>query len=173
MPLGEGDDAFAKHIPNGGSLKDIPDSCLPEPYAGRARTNGGWTWYYRKPRPELPARGVIDSIRPIYATIIAPDVYVKGKPGSFHWEAVDRHTHTDKNGYYSSPVPQRRLTLRECARLQTFPDWFAFEGTPLQIHRQIGNAVPVEFARRLCEAVAQLIEHGDDRAMIPNQQELF
>lgn len=173
VPLGEGDNAFAKHIPNGGSLKDIPDQNLPEPYSERKRTNGGWTWYYRKPRPELPARGVIASIRPIYATILAPDVYVKGKPDSWCWEAVDRQAHTDKKGYYTSPVPQRRLTLRECARLQTFPDWFRFEGTPLQVHRQIGNAVPVEFARRLCEAVTCLIEYGDEVATIPNQTELF
>ena len=173
VPLGEGDDSVAMHIPNGGSLKDIPDSNLPPPYSGRERTHGGWTWYYRKPRSELPARGVIASIRPIYATILAPDVYVQGKTNSWSWEAVDRQTHTDKNGYYTSPVPQRRLTLRECARLQTFPDWFGFAGTPLQVHRQIGNAVPVEFARRLCEAVAQLIEHGDDGAMISDQRELF
>ena len=173
VPLGEGDDFVARHIPNGGSLKDIPDANLPAPYSGRERTHGGWTWYYRKPRPELPARGVIASIRPIYATILAPDVYVKGTTESWNWEPVDRQTHTDKNGYYMSPIPQRRLTLRECARLQTFPDWFKFKGTPLQIHRQIGNAVPVEFARRLCESVVSLIEHGDEFALVPNQSELF
>lgn len=173
VPLGEGDDLVARHIPNGGSLKDIPNSHLPAPYSKRKRTNGGWTWYYRKPRSELPARGVIASIRPIYATILAPDIYTKGKADSWYWEAVDRQTHTDKNGYYTSPVPQRRLTIRECARLQTFPDWFRFQGTPLQVHRQIGNAVPVEFARRLCEAVVSLIEYGDEVAMIPSQPELF
>jgi DNA (cytosine-5)-methyltransferase 1 len=172
VPLGEGDNAVAGHIPNGGSLKDIPDENLPAPYRGRERTHGGWTWYYRKPRTELPARGVIASIRPIYATILAPDVYVTGKPDSWRWEAVDPQSYTDKNGYYTSPVPQRRLTIRECARLQTFPDWFRFEGTPLQVHRQIGNAVPVEFARRLCEAVARLIEYGDEVA-IQNQPDLF
>jgi DNA (cytosine-5)-methyltransferase 1 len=173
VPLGDGDDSVARHIPNGGSLKDIPDSYLPIPYKGRVRTHGGWTWYYRKPRPELPGRGVIASIRPIYATILAPDVYVKGESGSWRWEPVDRKAHTDRKGYFTSPVPQRRLTIRECARLQTFPDWFRFEGSPLQIHRQIGNAVPVEFARRLCEAVARLIEHGDEVAERPSQGKLF
>lgn len=173
VPLGDADDLVARHIPNGGSLKDIPDRHLPAPYCGRARVPGGWQWYYRKPRPILPARGVIASIRPIYATILAPDVYVKGTADSWTWEVVDRQTHTDKNGYYTSPVPQRRLTIRECARLQTFPDWFRFEGTPLQVHRQIGNAVPVEFARQLCEAVILLIEHGDEVAMNSCQLELF
>jgi DNA (cytosine-5)-methyltransferase 1 len=173
VPLGAVDSSIGIHIPNGGSLKDIPDKHLPAPYVGRPRTNGGWTWYFRKPRPELPSRGVIASIRPNYATILAPDVFVKGKPGAWRWEPVDQRDYTDKNGYYTSPVAPRRLTMRECARLQTFPDWFEFEGSPLQIYRQIGNAVPVEFARRLCEAMARLIEHGDEVAELPAQRELF
>ena len=173
VPLNPGDSQIALHIPNGGSLKDIPDAHLPNTYAGRERTDSGWTWYYRKPRPDLPGRGVIASIRPIYATILAPDVLVKGKPGSWRWEPIDPKEHTDRNGYYTSPVPPRRLTIRECARLQTFPDWFKFQGTPLQVHRQIGNAVPVEFARRLCKAVADLIEHGDQAVELPAQRELF
>jgi DNA (cytosine-5)-methyltransferase 1 len=46
------------------------------------------------------------------------------------------------------------LTVRECARLQTFPDDFEFFGTIFDKHRQIGNAVPVDLAERLCSAVA-------------------
>jgi DNA (cytosine-5)-methyltransferase 1 len=173
IPLGKLDASIALHIPNGGSLKDIPDEHLPSPYNGRPRTNGGWTWYYRKPRPELPARGVIASIRANYATILAPDVRLKGKPGAWKWEPVERGEHTENNGYYTSPVQPRRLTMRECARLQTFPDWFRFHGSPLQVHRQIGNAVPVELARRLCEAVAKLIEQGDVAVEQPTQPQLF
>ena len=43
----------------------------------------------------------------------------------------------------------RRLTLREQARLQTFPDWFHFAGRPYSQYKQVGNAVPPLFGKQL------------------------
>ena len=40
------------------------------------------------------------------------------------------------------PVEDRPLTIRECARVQTFPDTFSFEGSAAQRIQQIGNAIP-------------------------------
>jgi DNA (cytosine-5)-methyltransferase 1 len=40
------------------------------------------------------------------------------------------------------PTEDRPLTIRECARIQTFPDWFEFSGNSSEKIQQIGNAIP-------------------------------
>jgi len=51
------------------------------------------------------------------------------------------------------PSLNRMLTLRECARIQTFPDTFFFCGTEYQKALQIGNAIPPVLARALAEQI--------------------
>ena len=43
---------------------------------------------------------------------------------------------------YHYLINRQRLTNRERARIQSFPDWFQFSGTPSEIRTQLGNAVP-------------------------------
>jgi DNA (cytosine-5)-methyltransferase 1 len=57
------------------------------------------------------------------------------------------------NGRYGHPEQNRAISLREAASLQTFPDSYLFHGLDQQIARQIGNAVPVVFARALGRAL--------------------
>ena len=55
----------------------------------------------------------------------------------------------------------RALTNRERARLQTFPDSFAFSGGRESVRRQIGMAVPPRGARVVFEAVLKVLaENG-------------
>lgn len=61
-----------------------------------------------------------------------------------------RHIHPD-------PAQARSITPREAARLQTFPDDFEFLGASMHQFKMIGNAVPVEFARIVGEALFKLI----------------
>lgn len=51
------------------------------------------------------------------------------------------------------PVLNRTLTIRECARVQTFPDEFCFCGTTAQKIQQIGNAIPPLFANQLAKQI--------------------
>ncbi|MDF5716642.1 MAG: DNA cytosine methyltransferase [Rhizonema sp. NSF051] len=54
----------------------------------------------------------------------------------------------------NSPQPYRRLSVRECARIQTFPDDFIFHYKDLAAgYKMIGNAVPVNFSYALAQAI--------------------
>jgi len=53
------------------------------------------------------------------------------------------------------PLEDRNLTIRECARLQTFPDDFIFFGTAAEQIQLIGNAVPPLFAYQIAQSLAQ------------------
>lgn len=54
------------------------------------------------------------------------------------------------------PNLKRRFSVRETARIQTFPDDFIFSGSVSSQYRQIGNAVAVEFARRLGQSLKEI-----------------
>lgn len=55
----------------------------------------------------------------------------------------------------------RRLSVRECAILQTFPDDFIFYGSMNSMHRQVGNAVPVDLARQIGKCVIEMLEEQE------------
>lgn len=54
----------------------------------------------------------------------------------------------------------RYFTVRESARLQTFPDNYIFSGSWGEIMRQLGNAVPVELAKAVAIGVKRHLEYG-------------
>jgi DNA (cytosine-5)-methyltransferase 1 len=75
-----------------------------------------------------------------YRTDIFTDKYKR-----LSWDELSRTitAHIAKDGYwYIHPEQHRTLSIREAARLQTFPDDFRFAGQPSHRYAQIGNAVP-------------------------------
>ena len=73
------------------------------------------------------------------------------------WRELSRSitAHIAKDGYwYIHPAEHRTLTVREAARIQTFPDRFRFAGTRSDAFRQIGNAVPPLLGEAAATAVA-------------------
>lgn len=81
------------------------------------------------------------------------------------WDGLSRSitAHIAKDGYwYIHPDARRTLSIREAARLQTFPDWFRFSGFPSDRLRQIGNAVPPAVAEAIGAQLHRSLEGTSD-----------
>ncbi len=109
-----------KHIPQGGSWRDIPIDLLPEGMKRAKRSD------HTKRYGRLRWDG------------LASTILTKCDP---HW------------GAYFHPDQDRTLTVREAARLQSFPDWFEFKGSRTDQYTQVGNAVPPLLGRAIAHSI--------------------
>jgi DNA (cytosine-5)-methyltransferase 1 len=134
------------------------------------RIPDGKNWHIgRNPRPSsierykaVPAGGNrFDLIKT--RRDLAPPCWIKKTTGStdvfgrMRWDEPAPTIRTEffkpEKGRYLHPEAHRPITIREAARLQTFPDGFEFIGSNVQVAKQIGNAVPVALAERIAAQI--------------------
>lgn len=60
----------------------------------------------------------------------------------------------------------RYFSVRESARLQTFPDGYVFHGAWSETMRQLGNAVPMALAQQVASSVAEQLIKADERKLV-------
>lgn len=65
-------------------------------------------------------------------------------------------------GAYIHPEQDRAISVREAARLQSFPDWFEFAGSKTDQYIQVGNAVPPLLGRAIGSTIRDIIVENQD-----------
>ncbi|WP_321530605.1 DNA cytosine methyltransferase [uncultured Desulfuromonas sp.] len=103
---------------------------------------------------------------------LTPNCWLKKKSGGtdlfgrLWWDRPSVTVRTEffkpEKGRYLHPEQHRPITHREAARFQSFPDKFEFQGSKVEIAKQIGNAVPPLLAARVADVVRILLSQRDE-----------
>jgi DNA (cytosine-5)-methyltransferase 1 len=121
------------------------------PYAGMLFNGAGRPINPSRPSPTLAASAGGNK------THIVDEDQVFGGQEAFI-EAYHRHLCDGGKPHEGTPPSRlRRLTLRESAAIQGFPDGFVFAGETSSVYRQIGNAVPPPLARAVAQEVLRTL----------------
>lgn len=125
--LSELDIETIKNIPQGGNWKDIPENVIKKSKRlERISKTGGRTTLY----------GRIDYSKPAYT--------------------ITTYFNRPGNGTYVHPHFNRVVSVREAARIQSFPDDYYFYGNKTQLLKQVGNAVPPLFAYQIASKIIEV-----------------
>ena len=127
------------------------------PYAGMLVNGAGRPIDLNGIAPTLPA-SMGGNKTPIVDEVSLHDA---GIPNWFETYHAGLMSGTIKPGEMSVPATIRRLTIKECAAIQTFPVGYVFSGKKTKQYKQIGNAVPCKFAEAVAASVKVAYMEGN------------
>ncbi len=119
------------------------------PYAGMLVNGAGRPIDLNGIAPTLPA-SMGGNKTPIVDEVSLHDESIPNWFETYHAGLLNG---TVKPGELTVPATIRRLTIKECAAIQTFPAGYIFSGKKTKQYKQIGNAVPCQFAEAVANAV--------------------
>jgi DNA (cytosine-5)-methyltransferase 1 len=90
---------------------------------------------------------------------LAPKKYYSGAYGRLYWDkparTITRWVFHPGSGRFFHPAQDRTITIREAARLHSYPDKFHFLGSYTEMANQIGESVPPLLAKAIAECILQ------------------
>jgi DNA (cytosine-5)-methyltransferase 1 len=136
LKLSPGTESMLKMVPIGGSWKDVP---------------------YGKLTPRF--KKIRDNMKKYHA----PKFYRKFTKTDICGTMTAAFT--PENSCVWNPCNDKLMTVRDCARIQSFPDWYDFKGSTIRAkHKQIGNAVPPRLAYEIGKQIVVHLQQKGPKA---------
>lgn len=149
----KGNQLVCNHETRGHIVEDLARYLFASSWAGAAQ-EGGWSRPF--PKPDDYPESLWPKHKNFHSGVFSDRFRVQIK----YRYATTVTSHISKDGHYFIHYDAsqcRSLTVREAARIQTFPDNYFFLGNRTQQYVQVGNAVPPMLAEKIASSVASIL----------------